>query len=1420
MKMTLLMAVLAGSATAFAYVPEPKPVKSAIEITALYYPGTEHMPEWDMVEQTLPHIKPLLGWYDEGNPEVIDWQIKWAVEHGISSFCVDWYWNRGEQRLDHWVKAFYRAKHRKYLKWYMMYANHNAPGSHSTEDQIALSKWWIENYFKTPEYYTIDGKPVVVMWDCPKLDHDFIAEAARKGETLAPGEGVKRAFAITERLAKEAGLKGVYWIDMYHGWKYVQEKVDYAKRIGCEAQMIYNFDSLAYFLASECRKPTDARNRFSYDLVKAAVPKWWEMTSRDPEFPFWPIIPTGWNDLPRSFQRARVIDDRTPEKFLEVCRACRDFCEKKGFKRVVIAPVNEWQEGSYIEPNEEYGFGMYDAIRDAFCEKPAEGWPKNVTPKELGMGPYEYPKMFYSPVQSWTFDKTPEGWYRQPYGCQVTLCKNGALWFLTSRDDNFQIRQRTVPFAASKYNSFKLRMKVTLNPAYGLGRFKDKGATMRLKWGTAASPIIRKDLSVDTEHAVVSAPVVADGEWHEYSVDLAGNPAWTGDVNELWFEAINAKHAIVEIDWMRFDPDLYAGFVEPPQDAKPWTYWFWSNSLTDKETMSEELADIAKLGFGGLLLTDSRGYWDDENHVCNPPAAIRWGGDEWIDLQAHGIREAAKHGLKYTINVAASGGHLRGDVDVGNDSPKFLKCRNYLPGETFETPDIPNFRDVAVFAVRTAEPAVAGPWRDAGDGFFSMEGNVGKRMGGEALKIRKALEVRELKSAADGAALGKDWTIVRIGVGTVPGHEVDIDVLDNAAVWRHLDRVFGRLLERIPGLYGADKTFVGLYNVSWEGLMPTWSATFEEDFRKIAGYELHPLLPALAGFDLPPSPSPSHPYTHSSFMRDFRHSRGVMMCDHLYGAVREWAHRRGMLAYSESGGPWGNRRDPRTFGECDQLGFLAANDFPQGEFWPLYENGTNADCRHANRNGRYIVKGIVSAAHIYDKPIASIEAFTHMHRHWSVDPAFLKATGDQAFADGINLIVWHTYTTSPLKRFGTPGLEYFAGSHINRNVTWHDEFPPMVKYLARCQYLLQRGKPVTDVAVLVGDRAYTGWGERKNGRYRNLVADDLPITIPQGFSYDAVNDDAMAKNPQLLSRYRIVYDARKPEARKGTVDVKGLLPDVETASEYTWCHRRIGSTDAYFLAGEGPAELTFRAAAPAVEVWDAVTGKRTAAEATKLADGRTKVALDLPIGGSCFVVFLEKGLPSSTSPKSDVSRPALEISGPWDVSFAYHKCIAAKPPAPVKLDKLVDFTTRDDLKHFSGTATYKTKFTLSSSLFPPPSSLSLGTVPSGLAHVYVNGQDCGTVWCEPWEADISAAVKDGVNELEIRYVNNWYNRLVGDCLLPEAERVTRSALRYWNVPRKGKNHWEIKPTIYSGYSSYDPLQPSGLLGPVTAKSAR
>ena len=523
------------------YVPKPVPVKSDLEIAAFYYPGTDQMAEWDMVETTLPKIKPLLGWYDEGNPEVIDWQIKWAVEHGIGTFFVDWYWDRGERRLGHWVEGFYQSKYRSYLKWALMWANHDAPGAHTTENIVRVTKFWIDHYFKTPEYDRIDDKPVVLIWMSENLDSDFIREAAAKGETLPKGEGAKRALALSDRIAREAGLQGIYFIEMFKR-PYTKENVQRAKDQGFRETTTYNYSNVAWWRSKDKEKKGTKTN-FSYQCVEETVAESWKEQADAGVLPFIPIIPTGWNDQPRSFQKASMIYGRTPELFRSICEQARDFCHKQGIKKIVLAPLNEWQEGSYIEPNEEYGFAMYDAVRDVFCRKPEQGWPANVTPKELGMGPYDYPPMVHPARTAWDFDGSTEGWYRQPYGAGVLRIRSGCLHLDTTRDDRTKMRIKIAPFPASEYKSFNVRMKVGCSDA-------DGGETTKLYWGTDRSALVQN--LVLQEDKTATLPVKADGQFHEYVFSVKDSPNWKDRIVELWFDPISRKNSEVDIDWMKF----------------------------------------------------------------------------------------------------------------------------------------------------------------------------------------------------------------------------------------------------------------------------------------------------------------------------------------------------------------------------------------------------------------------------------------------------------------------------------------------------------------------------------------------------------------------------------------------------------------------------------------------------------------------------------------------------------------------------------------------------------------------------------------------------------------------------------------------------------------------------------------------------
>ena len=89
--------------------------------------------------------------------------------------------------------------------------------------------------------------------------------------------------------------------------------------------------------------------------------------------------------------------------------------------------------------------------------------------------------------------------------------------------------------------------------------------------------------------------------------------------------------------------------------------------------------------------------------------------------------------------------------------------------------------------------------------------------------------------------------------------------------------------------------------------------------------------------------------------------------------------------------------------------------------------------------------------------------------------------------------------------------------------------------------------------------------------------------------------------------------------------------------------------------------------------------------------------------------------------------------------------------------------------------------------------LDLGTV-GCIAEVTVNGKQVGTLWKTPYKIDVTDAMRKGRNELEIRVINQWANRIIGD-QQPDCKK------QYTYTPVKF-------------YKADDALLPAGLMGPV------
>jgi hypothetical protein len=183
----------------------------------------------------------------------------------------------------------------------------------------------------------------------------------------------------------------------------------------------------------------------------------------------------------------------------------------------------------------------------------------------------------------------------------------------------------------------------------------------------------------------------------------------------------------------------------------------------------------------------------------------------------------------------------------------------------------------------------------------------------------------------------------------------------------------------------------------------------------------------------------------------------------------------------------------------------------------------------------------------------------------------------------------------------------------------------------------------------------------------------------------------------------------------------------------------------------------------------------------------------------------------------------LEVAGPWDLRFTP----GGGAPAKVTLPKLISWSEHRDpgVKYFSGTATYHKQLDVPASL-PGDGRrlyLDLGDV-QVMAEVKINGKDLGILWKPPYRADVTEAVHAGANDLEIKIVNLWVNRMIGDeQLADDSDRNPDGTLRKWPAWLDGD---KPSPTGRYTFTSWrlwhkdSPLLPSGLLGPVMLEATQ
>ena len=694
------------------------------------------------------------------------------------------------------------------------------------------------------------------------------------------------------------------------------------------------------------------------------------------------------------------------------------------------------------------------------------------------------------------------------------------------------------------------------------------------------------------------------------------------------------------------------------------------------------------------------------------------------------------------------------------------------------------------------------------------------------------------------------------GPATPEATGLEVDKLNPDAVRRYWDNYLGLYREALGRDFGPG-SISNLDIDSYESGKGTWTLNMEEEFAARRGYALRPWLPALAGaaiggaeererflFDWWQTLGEMLAEYHYDLATEILHANGIRRYSESHEERRSfigdgmmvkrtadvpqaafWARFRAG-AYATMPHMEADIRESSSVAHIYGQNICAAESFTTNgrpgkwDGWWAYQCHPGklkpvADAALAQGLNRFVLHTSVhqpSERHIPGLSLGPYGQWFNRHDTWAAEAR-----------------PWTDYIARSCHMLSrgrfVADIAYLYGEDTNPTARFGAERPGIP---AGWQYDFVNADALVN-ALEIRDGAL---GSKAGVRYRILVIDSRvgrmsdalaakiekvrKAGIPVLDLRTVGGPAGSAWNEIIPGDYACVKEnAGHAAALKAKLEESGIAPDVSGLPDSSaFVHRKLAGGEIYWIANicSRPRTMTLglRDFAPGK-----VLGKSNAGDfafepqlwradratvedvSYRVEDGRFFVDLELERDDAVFLVLHGRASSNSLTVSKKAYEPVDLGAGAftrWSVHFAPK----ADPEGGAKdydFDGLSAWNgSRDEyIRYFSGTATYRTAFSLDGSLLPGSFLLDLGGV-CNMAHVYLNGEDLGLLWKVPFTLDVSGALKPGDNQLEIKVTNSWGNRLIGDARFHGDSRAT------WTS-------WEF-------YSSGDPEPVSGLLGPV------
>jgi len=525
---------------------------------------------------------------------------------------------------------------------------------------------------------------------------------------------------------------------------------------------------------------------------------------------------------------------------------------------------------------------------------------------------------------------------------------------------------------------------------------------------------------------------------------------------------------------------LAEGFQNPPVDARPRGLWTWVNGNYDSLEIWREIEAAKAKGMGGFDI------WDAPT-VQDPKGVVPIGPDQ--------VSDKFQRGVAIAMNAAREN-----DFELGyiwNQSVSYLDPEHSHMAMYLTTVDTD---DQGEQSFDLPFPYIKPNKRHDYKTLQLDDNGRPKYWGNVAIlaypvhdgdtSIGNMDEIVNLTAQTSGDQLNWNvpegqWRILRFvwsrttanGLTPTPATlKPALDFLNPEATEIHLSYLLDLMVKHTGPLEDSPMKYFVADSYEFKGL---WTPKLPQIFEDSLGYNLIKYLPALKGYTV------NDQETTDRFVFDFNNLRSDLVIANHYAKAKEVCNRYGIGFTSEAAGPGPPVHMDVPMESIKSSGALS---WPRGEFW-ISKDGKK-------RENLQIIKGIASAAHLYDQPYVTAESFTGVPL-WADGPGDLKQFSDRAFAEGLNRIDFHTFSHTP-EVAGKPGWIYSFATIISENLIWWPKAEGFMNYLGRSSYMLQQGNFVADALYYHGDEA-PFFAKPKH----------IKPELGMGYDYDVTNADIL-----------------------------------------------------------------------------------------------------------------------------------------------------------------------------------------------------------------------------------------------------------------------------------------------------------------------